>query len=159
MNFRRLILQLGLFLFLGTLLQANAEEVKPREFSAYIGGSLESAYRVELKDGVITYTMLLGNRVTSQTRITPTDEQWRSFRKTLDELKVWGWQKEYAGYGVLDGTGWSLHLLYSDHLLDSKGDNNYPDAHGKPNKEPKPTKTFQLFCAAIQQLLGGKEFR
>ncbi|HEY8835624.1 MAG TPA: hypothetical protein VIM09_08570, partial [Chthoniobacterales bacterium] len=58
----------------------------------------------------------------------------------------------------VDGTQWMLDIVYADHSLTAHGDNNYPDATGKPNGSPEPTEAFNRYLAAIKKLIGGKSF-
>jgi hypothetical protein len=131
----------------------------PKRFSAYIGGFMGASYKLELRDGVLTYTTF-GSGYTNpkHTTIKPTEAQWREFRQTLDDLKVWQWRGEYPTDGTVDGTQWSLDVSFADHTLKAHGDNSYPDATGKPNGKPEPTKAFNRYLAAVQKLIGGKTF-
>jgi len=143
-------------------LQASAIELSPmpQRFSAHIGGLMGASYSVELHDGLLTYTIFgKGHINLKQETITPTEAQWREFRQTLDDLRIWQWRTDYPTNGVVDGTQWSLDIAYTDHILHTHGDNNYPDHTGKPNGEPEPTKAFNQYLVAIQKLLGNKTFR
>ena len=86
--------------------------------------------------------------------VEPTDEQWRAFRQILDKINVWQWQAHYPNPGVCDGTNWSFEVAYSDHALDTGGDNNYPDAHGEPTNLLDQTRTFDRLLRAITRLAG-----
>jgi hypothetical protein len=125
----------------------------PKQFSAYIGGFFGPSYRIELKDGVVTYY-----RNKERLTITPTPAQWHDFRQTLDQLKVWRWHTNYPSQGTVDGTQWSLEIVYSDHALKSSGSNNYPDLNGEPNNKPQWTQTFGFYLAAVRKLMGDKNF-
>ena len=141
---------------------AGEPDVMPKKFSAIIGGFLGSTHSVELRDGALRYIekkpTSAGNGTLSSATFTPTLEQWQEFRKSLDELNVWQWHSDYPSGGVKDGTQWSLEIAYTDHVLKSHGDNNYPDASGKPNGKPEPTKDFSRYLAAIKKLIGGRRF-
>jgi hypothetical protein len=131
----------------------------PTRFVARIGGFLGSSYSVELKDGTLIYTASdRGQANIRHTTITPTDAAWREFRKTLDELKVWQWRSDYPRGGVVDGTQWLVEIAYSDRSLKSRGDNNYPDAAGKPTGRPEVTPIFNRYLEAVKKLIGGKDF-
>jgi hypothetical protein len=142
----------------GALGSAGEPSAIPKHFIARIGGFLGSSYSVELKDGTITYTSSSRGQTNARHAITPTGAQWREFRQALDELKVWQWRNDYPRGGVVDGTQWMLDIEYHDHLLKTRGDNNYPDADGKPTGKPEFTAAFNRYLAAIKKLLGGKEF-
>lgn len=136
----------------------EASSVLPERFSASIGGYMGSSYSVELRDSVLTYiTADLHYSNPAHTVIQPTDAQWREFRQTIDTLNVWRWLNDYPNPGVCDGARWSFDVAYSDRAITTGGDNNYPTASGKPNGRPDPTKTFNRFLHAIEQLIG-REF-
>ena len=132
----------------------------PKHFSAYVGGFLGPSFQAEVHDGILIYTRFgPGHSKPVHTTIKPTARQWREFRQTLDELKVWQWHPEYLPSGpVMDGTQWSLDIAYRDHALKVHGDNSYPDAAGKPNGKPEPTKSFNRYLNAIEGLSGGRTF-
>jgi hypothetical protein len=148
-----------LFLFATSARPANEPSVVPTRFVARIGGFLGSSYSVELRDGTLTYTASdRGQTKVRHTTITPTDAAWREFRQTLDELKVWQWRSDYPRGGVVDGTQWLFEIAYSDRNLKSRGDNNYPDATGKPTGKPEITPVFKGYLEAVKKLIGGKDF-
>jgi hypothetical protein len=134
----------------------------PKKFNAVIGGFLGSTYSVELRDGALRYTekrqTLVGYGEISSATVVPTSQQWEEFRKSLDQLNIWQWRADYPSHGTQDGTQWSLEIAYVDHHLKTHGDNNYPDASGKPNGEPHSTKTFDLYLAALKKVIGGRSF-
>ncbi|HEV2806584.1 MAG TPA: hypothetical protein VGW57_16785 [Chthoniobacterales bacterium] len=131
----------------------------PTHFVARIGGFLGSRYSVELKDRTLTYTASgRGQTNVRHATITPTETAWREFRQALDDLKVWGWQNDYPRGSVLDGTQWLLEIAYRDRTLKSRGDNNYPDAAGKPTGKPESTAVFDRCLEAIKKLIDGRDF-
>lgn len=150
----------ALFLLLAASVKSAGEpSVVPTHFVARIGGFLGSSYSVELKDGTLTYTASgRGQTNVRHATITPTDAAWREFRQALDDLKVWGWQNDYPRGNVLDGTQWLLEIAYSDRTLKSRGDNNYPDAAGRPTGKPEFTPVFNRYLEAVKKLTGGKDF-
>ena len=152
--------QFTLFLLVAVPVSAAGESSSvPMHFSAYIGGFLGASYTVELHDGILTYTSSeSGHRNEKHAKITPTSGEWRVFRQTLDDLKVWQWRADYPSQGTQDGTQWSLHIAYVDHVLRTHGDNNYPDASGRPIGKSDPTELFKRYLAAIRMLIGGRSF-
>jgi hypothetical protein len=147
---------IALVLLLAASAKPASETVAiPTRFVARIGGFLGSSYSVEIKDGILTYTASdQGQTNVRHTTITPPDGAWRDFRKTLDELNVWQWRSDYPRGGVVDGTQWLFEIAYSDRTLKSRGDNNYPDAAGKPEVTP----VFKRYLEAVKKLIGGKDF-
>ena len=149
-----------LFLLLAAPVFGTGEQSQaPTRFTARIGGFLGASYSVELHDGVLLYTSSeRGQRNQKKEKVTPTAAEWRDFRQTLEDLKVWQWRADYPSQGVVDGTQWMLDIAYAGHSLTAHGSNNYPDAAGKPNGSPDSTETFNRYLAAIRKLTGGKSF-
>ena len=127
---------------------------RPKRLYAGIGGYFGSSYAVELSDRTLIYTALGDTLLRPAQLVEPTDEQWRAFRHALDKINVWQWQAHYPNPGVCDGTHWSFEVAYSDHALETGGDNNYPDAQGEPINSPEGTKTFERLRGAIRKLTG-----
>jgi hypothetical protein len=146
-------------LFAAPVMGADEQSQVPTRFTARIGGFLSASYSVELRDAALLYTSSeRGQRNQKHATLTPTAAEWRAFRQTLDDLKVWQWRADYPRQGTVDGTQWSLDIAYSDHSLTARGDNNYPDAAGKPSGRPDSTEAFNRYLAAIKKLIGGKSF-
>ena len=127
--------------------------IRPRLFEASIGGFFGASYRVELEsDGTLLYRhnpkTLTSEPGTRTRRVRVGDDQWREFRRVMDEVNVWVWRKEYIDPGVVDGTQWSLRLEYADASVFSRGSNAFPEQQD-----------FERFRAAVEMLLGGREFR
>jgi hypothetical protein len=131
----------------------------PKTFTASIGGFFGGSYRVELHQGVLTYSEAgRGKPKPITTTITPTEAQWREFRQALDEVKVWDWKGDYFNHHVTDGTQWALEVAYADQAIKATGSNSYPDDGGKSNGKPEQTKAFGRYLKAVEKLLGGKTF-
>src|SRR4051812_47080032 len=152
---------LGLFGVVAAFLPgAEPPSPGPQRFSAHIGGFLGGSYSVELHGDTLSFTSYSrGHSDPKHKTITPTAAQWREFRQTLDDLKVWQWRAEYPNHGTLDGTQWALDIAYADRALHTQGDNNYPDESGKPNGDSNSTKVFNRYLAALQRLLGDTTFQ
>ena len=152
----------GTFLLLvavATLAAAKPSPV-PQRFSAYIGGFIGGSYQIELHDSVLIYTAFgRGRSDPERSTVEPTAAQWREFRQTIDDLKVWLWRADYPSDGVRDGTQWSLDIAFVDRSIKTRGNNNYPDDAGKPNGKPEPTEAFKRYLEAVRKLTGGKTFR
>jgi len=127
--------------------------IHPNSFDASIGGFLGASYRVELQpDGTLRYqhnpqTFTSSPGIKTR-RIEVTDEQWREFRKALDDVNVWAWKKDYTDPNVLDGTQWNLRIRYGDASVFSHGSNAFP-----------PKRDFERFRTAVVKLLGGQAFQ
>ena len=156
------LLGAALFFFLAVSAQTadKSPPSMPKRFKAFIGGFLGASYRIELRDDGILECKNSGRRSgdAEHTKIKPTLAEWREFRAALDALNVWKWQPEFSSNGVADGTQWSLDIAYADRALTSQGSNNYPDAHGKPNRKPEMTPAFSGYLAAVRKLTGGRSF-
>jgi hypothetical protein len=131
----------------------------PKHFSAWIGGAMEGYYHLELRKGNLIYTHPNKSAAPKKNiTIRPNAQQWREFRQALDDLNVWQWQSNYQSR-AFDGTQWALDISYADKKIKSYGDNNYPDAAGKPDNNPGYTASFNQYLEAIRKLTGGKDFR
>jgi hypothetical protein len=127
--------------------------VRPESFEASIGGFLGASYRIELQsDGTLQYQhnpqTFTSSPGTKSRRIKVTDDQWRDFRKSLDEANVWAWKKDYADPNVHDGTQWNLRIKYDGVSVFSHGSNAFP-----------PKRDFERFRTAVVKLLDGLEFQ
>jgi hypothetical protein len=137
------------------LLASESDSAVPRTLDIYVGSSLFGAWHVVLHGRSLTCTQEQSGRETQNgLPVTPTEKQWRAFRRALDDLPVWKWQSDYPNHGVMDGTQWRLEIAYADRTLKAKGDNNYPDAQGKPTSTPRWTASFQAFVTAVKKVLG-----
>jgi hypothetical protein len=132
---------------------------QPSRFQAEVGTFGGHVYNVELRSATLVYEDSVGF-TKSTVVLTPSRQQWRAFRRALDEIGVWSWRERYEPDGVIfDGTGWSLSLRYPDRSLVTEGGNCYPDAHGERSSTTEVTATFRQFEAAVEALLGGRRFR
>lgn len=127
--------------------------MRPSVIEVSIGGFLGASYRVELEsDGALLYRhnpkTLTSEPGTRTRRIRVGDDQWREFRRVMDEVNVWVWKKEYIDPNVADGTQWSLRLEYADASVFSRGSNAFPEQQD-----------FERFRVAVEMLLGGREFK
>lgn len=128
----------------------------PDTFCAFIGGHMGPSYKVEFASDVLTYTrMSRGYEEEEVVAIEPTDDDWRAFTKTLDELDIWSWEEHYPNHsGICDGTHWRIQLEFGGRTLESSGTNNYPSVETTTDRSP-----FNTFKNALEALLGGREFR
>ena len=134
---------------------AQGEPVVPQKLDIYVGSSIFGAWHVVLHGRSLTCTQEQAGRANDNgLPITPTDEQWRAFHDALQRLAVSQWQSDYPNNGVLDGTQWQVEIVYPDWTVNAKGDNNFPDANGKPNSSPDWTPSFRKFVSALRMLLG-----
>jgi len=46
----------------------------------------------------------------------PSDEEWKEFSQSLEQLKVWDWKQRYDSH-ILDGTQWSLLVRTTRYLM------------------------------------------
>lgn len=153
-----------LILSLGTGLSTNALGVETnyfsRTFTASIGGFFGTTYRVELREGALFYFAADVPDKAVSAKVTPTAKQWREFRRSLDEMKIWQWRTNYSNPAVRDGIHWSLDVAYDDHHLKTEGSNSFPGRGGKPSGgDGEQTRAFSAYTAAVKKLLGGKKFQ
>ena len=58
--------------------------------------------------------------------IIPKEEEWGLFLKTLDELNIWGWKKNYYNPDVMDGCGFTLSVVTNKNKVRTEGTNDFP---------------------------------
>lgn len=141
---------------------AQAKESIPTEFSTDIWTSFNHDYHVEFHNQHIVYAEVIPNHDPKPIEISPSIEQWRVFRATLEQLGVWQWHSyyEWRPPEVFDGSKWSLRLDYQDsERVSTGGDNRYPGRGGAPSESGSPSPTFRAFEGAVEKLLGGHRFR
>jgi len=117
---------------------------------AGIGNGREGYYEVRSDGDGLVYRAPDEEEV----RVTPTAEGWAAFWATVERLGVWEWEESYETRGVCDGTYWGVTLEHDGKVLESHGDNGYPDGDG-PHSGPQ----FDKFCRAVGRLAGEREFR
>jgi len=119
----------------------------PREFEFNIGGKAGASYEIELKGQMIEYTWYSSGRERSGTEwISPELEQWRAFRKKLDDLDFWNWDRRYSGSRVVDGTSWSVLICWGHQRVESEQGARRPAR-------------FEGVLSAVSGLIGGRAFR
>jgi hypothetical protein len=130
--------------------------VTPQKLDIYIGNAVLGAWHVRLHERSLMCSLEAnGMADRSGSSVTPSEEQWRAFRATLDRLHIAQWQHDYPNPGgVMDGTQWYIQIVYPDGVLKLRGDNNFPQSDGKPNNDPNWTPTFRQFVTALKALLG-----
>jgi|GEM_PF-1097674 len=137
-----------------TNLPQKRVNVVPSRLTASVGGFLTSSYKIDLQeDGNLVYwqnptAFALLAPVTEQETLKISDERWARFRESLDDARVWTWDQEYIDPNVLDGTTWRLEVVYADRSINSHGSNATPKG-----------RQFRKFLSAVEELIGGREFR
>jgi hypothetical protein len=112
---------------------AASADAQPRTLSAAFSAV------IKLEGGVLLYSS--GRRTE---KLSPTPQQWRAFRRAVDEAGVWSWQPSYERLAT-DGYGWTLHIEYPDRKIDSRGYAAIPDI-----------KSYRRCLYALQTLVGGR---
>src|SRR5215211_7168200 len=143
-----------------TCVAAAASAELPAKLEARIDNFERDRYTVELRDGNLSYRHTSGGEVVDEAEITPTAEQWRAFRKALDGIDVWAWQRSYEPEEtVFDGTSWWLSVRYADRSVFASGENCYPEADARPCLVGLRTLRFMRLESALEALLEGRSFR
>ncbi len=136
--------------------------MKPDKLSIFVGGYTGSSYSVELKRGALVYTRCsFGFEKEESCTVKPSPEAWEKFLERLDEADVWSWSGRYDTPGILDGTDWSAVISVGERSVEAGGSNGYPPASSKAesvSNSCEPDSHFSLFCDAVSELLGGREF-
>ena len=128
--------------------------VVPSRLTASVRGYLSSSYKIELQeDGNLVYwqnstAFALLAPTAEQETLRVSEERWSRFREALDDARVWTWDEAYIDSNVLDESTWQLEVVYPDRSLNSHGSNATPKG-----------KQFRKFLSAVEELIGGREFR
>jgi len=125
----------------------------PAKFTFSYGG-WENPRLVEWTDGVLVINHYGMASRGSGTKVCPSNEAWRRFWTSVENLNVWRWQPEYNNDQVLDGLQWSLTLEHNGRKVSSEGSNAFPGFEDGP--EFPDTCEFAKFLKAIEALTGHK---
>jgi opacity protein-like surface antigen len=137
---------------------ATAADLSPAQpFEIYYGHALSGGVTVRTLNGGKLVIERRYIRDSGQEIIEPSPEAWSHFRKRLDRLGIWKWKKNYANWGVKDGTQWRVLLGYKDRTLDSSGSNAYPMPGGGTSKNwAEQSQHFKTFLKDVEDLIGRK---
>lgn len=134
-------------------------DIHPNRLLISTGRFMGASFSVELRGARVQYRVAdPGYGEPDGELLTPTDEQWRAFRRALESIGVWQWRDTYPNPRVCDGTRWRVEIAYDDAEVVSRGDNNYPRADGSPSENPEPTEQFRRLTGAVSALTGGRRF-
>lgn len=132
----------------------------PEELDIDIGGHMAPNARIRWENKALHYQHnngpLFDNKI-----INPSEEQWDTFLKRLEELRVWDWEENYHA-NILDGIQWSIEMSFADRSIKSWGSNCYPaNNHNDKlsSQEGKRTELFNNFLVAVSELIGEKFYR
>ena len=107
-------------------MQKSSSNIVPQKLLFDIGGYDSSSYTLELKGDRLKYHDGYSPVIRDEKIFKPSDQEWRQFRKDLDNLEIWNWSRQYES-DVLDGTQWSFEVSYEDNSINIYGNNAYPD--------------------------------
>ena len=169
----------GLFTFVATSLLVLTScfrvdsKVLPQRLVVRVNGSGGSRHDFVLNGGGLNFKTPSTER---KARAIPTEEQWRQFRRSLDELQVWKWTGDYFNPHVLEGEQWEFEIACDDVSIKASGSNRYPDDDGlgRPSEADSAkaleeynagrigarelsggrTAAFKRFVAAVERLIG-----
>ena len=121
------------------------------EFS--IGGFSVGASTVELRGDTVVLRRWRPGAVNDSVRAVPTPDSWRAFWSATERAGVQRWRARYAAEGIVDGVGWSVRISAGGRLVESSGNNAYPDRFGRKH-EIGMTDDFRAFLTAVGELVG-----
>lgn len=116
-----------------------------------IGGPWSQSFEVTYDGRKLHYysaNTMFNLKSTKPVVIRPSDNKWDKFLNSLDNAKVWTWERDYQKRGSFDGTFWKAIIVYQTNPkrdLIATGNNAYPAE-------------FDNFLAAVRDLVGN-EFR
>jgi hypothetical protein len=122
---------------------------------------MRRSYIVELRGKDLHYRVInKGGEPNVEKVVTPTEEQWESFWKEVENARLWSWSKEYYNYDVKDGTFWFVEISHRGRSIKSRGSNSYPSEGdvSKPNLDAEYSRPFRAVLQGVRSLLGGLEF-
>lgn len=140
-------------LFVAPATLAGEPPYLPKTFTANIRPGWTPSCSLELQGNSVLYSKDAGPDKTT-IKVTPTREQWRAFRRALDEQNVWRWRAKYFR-SVSDSTAWSIHIEYPDRSLTAEGYAAFPARSDDPSL---PKYAFARYRLAIQKLIGDRPF-
>lgn len=155
MQIKKLFILLWLTVFSNLIMGDDIEKnIIPVHFETYIGGFMSNTYLVSLEGNEIVYKVFSMAPV-EELRIKPSIEQWSIFKKTLDNLNIWQWQKKYINEDIRTGgdVSWFLSIQYEGQKRTLKviGINAFPDENGQLSI--KETLVFNTYLIAMETLL------
>ena len=83
------------------------------ELEFEIGGFHQGHERLVLESNKVS---IIGDYQETLVTHNPSDEDWKEFSQSLEQLKVWDWKKRYDS-DILDGTQWSLLVRTTRYLM------------------------------------------
>ena len=83
------------------------------ELEFEIGGFHQGHERLVLGSNKIS---VIGDYQETLVTHNPSDEDWKEFSQSLEQLKVWDWKQRYDSH-ILDGTQWSLLVRTTRYLM------------------------------------------
>ena len=83
------------------------------ELEFEIGGFHQGHERLVLESNKIS---VIGDYQETLVTHNPSDEDWKEFSQSLEQLKVWDWKQRYDSH-ILDGTQWSLLVRTVRYLM------------------------------------------
>ena len=131
----------------------------PDHLRVYIGGFGSPSYSLEKSGDRLIYKADDWEKGPIEKIISPTEDQWQTFRKALDEIGVWQWKARYENPHVSDGTQWELKIHWDGKKKRCYGSNSYPLGDGRPSGEPDSLQAFEQFLNAVRILIGSLPFR
>ena len=107
------------------------------ELEFEIGGFHQGHERLVLGSNKIS---VIGDYQETLVTHNPSDEDWKEFSQSLEQLKVWDWKKDYQD-DILDGTQWSLLVRTTRYLM-------VPDYKRRPfaTSDDKPVPYSEIKC-------------
>lgn len=124
------------FLFIVLLLLwpgLSSAAIKPRLLHVFIGGHSGDSYEV-IYDGRVLRYYKAGDMHELKT-VAPREiairlDRWGKLLSSLDDLRVWEWERRYVNDEVADGLSWSCVIVYDtikDRSVICYGSNQAPE--------------------------------
>ena len=124
----------------------------PRIMQVFIGGHSGPSYEIVYDGRELRYYKAKDMHALAEAKpeVVPVGSgQWEAFLHSLDDMRVWKWERRYTDLSVSDGTVWSCVIVYDtqkDRALVSYGSSGYPPE-------------FDEFLKAVATLIGDREIK
>jgi hypothetical protein len=123
----------------------------PEDLEFSIGGFGDGGSTVELRGDTVVLRRTRPGGIDT-VRAIPTPDSWRAFWSATERAGVHRWRARYTAEGIIDGVGWSMRIGAGGRLVESSGNNAYPDRFGRKH-ELDMTDDFRAFLTALGELV------
>jgi hypothetical protein len=137
-------------------------EGAPEEMRFSLSGYGSGTTIVELDDEGVAVTRIPWDATPGvpilPVHVVPSAQDWAEFWEAAERAGVRRWRGEYVAEGVVDGSGWGLRIVADGTVIESHGNNAWPDRQGREHEMEIPD-DFSAFVDAAGTLAGQDDQR